>query len=788
MPSSGGGLPFPTGGRGGRFSILGVVLMVAFLCLYLVLGGKLGDLFSASPESSEQDQQVDEFFTEEPVVQVQQEDTSPTEKPRPTRTPAAKPVQPAAATGKGGTWTVMLYQDADDKILEQDIYVDLNEVERTGSTDQVKIVAQFDRFRGAFQGDGDWTAARRYFIRQDENLNQVNSELVAELGEVNMSSGETLVDFVTWAIETYPADRYALILSDHGMGWPGGWSDPAPGGSGGTVDRNIPLESRLGDQIFLHELDDALSEIRSRTSLDQFELIGLDACLMAHLEVFSALQPHSRYAVASQEVEPALGWAYTGFLDELIRRPEMDGAELGRLIVESYIQDDQRIVDDKARAEMMRQGSMGGLFGILGSTSSKQLADQMEQSATLSAVDLQTLPDLMQAVNQLAYELQGENQAVVAKARSYAQVFTSIFGEKVPPSYLDLGSFASLLKRESKRQQVDAAVDTVLAEMENVILAEKHGPKKPGATGLSVYFPNSQLYQNPVTGTESYTAIADRFASESLWDDFLTFHYTNQSFEPEPAPPAKLDSSLPSRAPGSGSIRVDNLTTSSKVTAPGKPILLSADISGNNIGHIYLMVAYFDENENSLYLLDQDYLESEPTRDVNGVFYPTWSEKEEFILEFEWDPIVFNISDGQTTTTALFRPVSYGETFEEAMYAVEGMYTFINGSGTVNALLYFKNGLLQQVVGFTGNDETGAPREIIPTPGDTFTILETWLDLNPDGSVKEQVSQEGATLTFGDQPFTWEVYAPAPGKYVIGFVVEDMDGNQVPAYTAIEVR
>ena len=42
---------------------------------------------------------------------------------------------------------------------------------------------------------------------------------------------------------------------------------------------------------------------------------------MAHLEVFSALAPHARYAVASQETEPALGWAYTGFLEGADRQP-----------------------------------------------------------------------------------------------------------------------------------------------------------------------------------------------------------------------------------------------------------------------------------------------------------------------------------------------------------------------------------------------------------------------------------------------------------------------------------
>ena len=41
---------------------------------------------------------------------------------------------PPRSTG-GQTWLVMLYQDADNKMLEEDIYLDLNEAERTGSSD-----------------------------------------------------------------------------------------------------------------------------------------------------------------------------------------------------------------------------------------------------------------------------------------------------------------------------------------------------------------------------------------------------------------------------------------------------------------------------------------------------------------------------------------------------------------------------------------------------------------------------------------------------------------------------
>ena len=61
--------------------------------------------------------------------------------------------------------------------------VDLNEAERVGSSDRVKIVAQLDRFLGAFQGDGNWTGTRRYYITQDNDLNSINSQVAQDLGE-----------------------------------------------------------------------------------------------------------------------------------------------------------------------------------------------------------------------------------------------------------------------------------------------------------------------------------------------------------------------------------------------------------------------------------------------------------------------------------------------------------------------------------------------------------------------------------------------------------------------------
>lgn len=92
---------------------------------------------------------------------------------------------------------------------------------------------------------------------------------------------------------------------------------------------------------------------------------------------------------------------------------------------------------------------------------------------------------------------------------------------------------------------------------------------------------------------------------------------------------------------------------------------------------------------------------------------------------------------------------------------------------------------MRQVFGFTDPNETGGACEIIPQAGDTFTILEKWLDLDASGQVSQPATQEGPVLTIGSQPFKWkEVYA-APGDYIVGFIVQDLDGNSQEVYTQV---
>jgi hypothetical protein len=240
-------------------------------------------------------------------------------------------------------------------------------------------------------------------------------------------------------------------------------------------------------------------------------------------------------------------------------------------------------------------------------------------------------------------------------------------------------------------------------------------------------------------------------------------------------------------APAAGEIQISALRASQNTVEPGDSIRLTADISGTNIGYVRFLVGFLDRANQSLYVIDSDYLESPETRELNGVYYPDWG-TEPFELAFSWEPIVFAIDDGETTAVALFQPESYGASPEEAVYSVEGIYTFADSGEQRYTRLYFQNGQLRQVFGFTGEDGTGAPREITPQSGDSFTILEKWMDLDAQGNVTEVVQQEGEMLTFGEAMFTWQQLDAAEGDYIVGFVVEDLDGNSQAAYVPVTVR
>ncbi len=695
--------------------------------------------------------------------------------------PAAEPV----AQGEPGTWLVMMYEDADDQVLEEDMFIDMNEAEVVGSTDQVKIVAQMDRFKGAFDGGGDVTSTKRYLLTQDNDLNTINSPELADLGEVNMGDKNTLIDFATWAMATYPAEHYVLILSDHGAGWTGGWSDDDP---------------QQGGNLSMQNIDDALGAIISQTGIAAFDLVGFDACLMGQLEVMSAIAPHAKYAVGSEETEPALGWAYSSFLQALNDNTAMTGGELGQAIVDSYVAQDIRITDDQARSVFA-----GGNF------TQDSVAASLSKDITLTAVDLSAVSNLNAAVNDLAVSLTSVDQEKVAEARAYAQSYTSIFGDEVPPSYIDLGHFVNLLAENIDDAAVKQAAEKVQSALKQAVVAEKHGDEKPASSGLTIYFPNSVLYQNTVVEPAYgllYAAYVGRFATASLWDDFLTFHYTGKDFDPAAADlavltpaesaqsdfaPAVEESAPQSGAeivpPGAGALTIAPLEVSANEIGPDDTVNISTEITGSNVGYVYIYVSYYDEESKSYLTADMDFIDAENTKESGGINYPDWGNDATIPISFDWEPTLYYMSDGNEANDqfAFFEPTIYGVDTKSDIYTVRGLYTYTEDGTEVESVMEFNgDGEMQNIFGFDGEGGSGAPHQITPQAGDTFTIYEEWLefDQNPDGELTDYL---GGTMTFGDTPLEYVPYYAYSGSYTLGIVVEDLNGNRTAEYTEVVV-
>ncbi|MCX6053415.1 MAG: clostripain-related cysteine peptidase [Chloroflexi bacterium] len=667
------------------------------------------------------------------------------------------------------TWLILFYFDADDIVLEEDIMFDLNEVEMVGSSDRVKMVAQIDRNEEAYTGDGNWSTARRYYLTKDDDLNKINSEMIADLGEVDMGNTATLIDFATWAIQSYPADRVVLIMSDHGSGWPGGWSDSNP------LDENA-------NWIYLNDLENALGQIITNTGIGQFELVGMDACLMSMLEVYNGLAPYSRYVVASQELEPGLGWAYNSFLSDLVAQPEMNGADLGRKIVESYVVEDQRILNDEARKNLLAS------YGYVEPKSAGETVQEMGTTVTLAAVDSSALPNLNASLDNFLYALKNVDQTKVAEARSYAQTFKNVFGTNYPAPYIDLSNFADFVVKTTGDQAVIQSAEKLQTAISNAVISEKHGEQRPGARGISVFFPVSELYWSEDFGVAYYVEATRSSSSQTLWDDFLAFHYAGQEFGLG-TPPQEVQPP----APGAAQVTIAPLTLSQEIMAPGGSINIQTDISGEQVAYIYLVGLIRNNNTGQYLAYFIDYLQmDENSQELSGVSYPVWSQPNGLIhISVDWNLTANAVCDDENCVFALVNPDKYTPQPEKRLYYVEGWYVYADTGQKIEAAMYFYNeggNLIRHIVANpVGNASLEVPSDLVPRVGDQFMTMNTVLTFDESGQFSGEY-QEGNSLTFGDKPFYYATFDEAdPADYRVGIMVRDMDGNKTWQFAPVTV-
>lgn len=676
----------------------------------------------------------------------------------PTPTTNNPPLQNPTSEASGNTselpaWTVIVYSAADDEVLEESMWFDLNEMELVGSNPQMNIVVQIDRYTGAFTGDGDWTDTRRYLITQDNDLDHINSPVVESLGELDTGNPQTLIDFVTWAIQTYPAQKYALIMSDHGGGWTGGFSDMS---TASYSDLSIP------------EIVSSIEQIRQSTGIDKFELIGFDACLMGQIEVFGSLYPYSNYMVASEEVEPGYGWSYAAWLEQLAQSPSLDGAGLSQAIVSTYVTNDILLTGGRASGDEIAQE---------------------ESTTTLSAVESARVPDVIGAMNQFVSATTELDQTLVAQARTYTRSYFSLFGEEVSPSFIDLGNFAEVLTTLTDETPIEQSAVQLKAAIDAAVVAEKHGLNMAGSNGIAFHFPDSDLYYYTEFNEEFppyYAESSSKFLELSVWDEFLAYHYTGEEFAPQEGVAVAPSRTAEVIAPGASEMTVGPIQISDTEISGDEIVNVSTTVEGN-VAYIHTALYFWDPATESYWIGDVSYYIAENTVTVDGVNVPDYGESP-VQVQYDWSPTLYTLTDGQHEAYVLLEPAEYLSSDGETVYQVYGQYTDALSGTPVEASLYFDaDGNFLYAYAFPDEDGNGAstPVEITPQIGDQFTDYVQYYtyDGNDNPTFSYELSDD--VFTWGEQGFSYYSSYPVDGQYAVGIVAYDFDNNFVANFEFI---
>ncbi|MCF0146695.1 MAG: hypothetical protein HUJ73_08940 [Eubacterium sp.] len=274
---------------------------------------------------------------------------------------------------------------------------------------------------------------------------------------VNMATPESLSDFLTYCTENYDADHKVVIFWNHGGGVNGyGWDEI-------YADKflSVPELSQAFQDAFGNPGEEPV-----------FEAIGFDACLMASAEVADYLSGYAKYLYASEEIEPGNGWDYQSFLNALYENPEMNGAQLGKAIADTYLR-------FNAESIYVMSESCPGM--------------------TFSVVDLSKAPAVYSAYSELAKaELKNVIEdpaelAAISRAASKSLAYAG--GAYKQYNLFDLTMFMDELpeKYSTEAGNVKTALDEAVLYARNTYILE-------GSGGLSVYYP---LYSSSVSGLYS---------------------------------------------------------------------------------------------------------------------------------------------------------------------------------------------------------------------------------------------------------------------------------------------
>ena len=408
--------------------------------------------------------------------------SSPVPQPGWTVTAANRSVQPTRK------WTFLVYMNAAND-LEEFAPLNIHQMEQVGSTSDVNIVIQCQRSPRYSTIDGNWSDARRYFVTQQSNQNNIDSPLLSQKDSslIDMGNASELQAFVKWGLATFPAEKYCLVLWDHGAGW-----------------RSVPIKKKTSRGFsYNYDTDTHIDTIEFPDAIDmgnnrKWDLLAYDSSLLQMTEVNYEVRNKANIIVGSEESPPGEGYPYDVFLKNLAADPNQDARTLAFNIAQSA-------------------------FDKYGS--------QNDPGITQSVIDATQMSALAPALNDLGVALLNVKNtygAQIINARDNADFYEFPYTENK-----DLLDFLHLLVDPPAGSTVspipDAGVQNAVAKVRTVlgaaILKNASGGSHANSQGLALFIPSPLEYTQ--IDREQANGFGQRYSRLSFakdapqWQNFL---------------------------------------------------------------------------------------------------------------------------------------------------------------------------------------------------------------------------------------------------------------------------
>jgi hypothetical protein len=391
-------------------------------------------------------------------------------------------------------WNLIVYLAANNNLSRYALY-NINQMKQVGSNDRLNILVQLDKPE----------------YRKLKHL-KINPGAIVVEDTLPFIGGtrESLFECVKWATKKHPAKHTAIVLWNHGSGVvdPPGWGRSNLGFRDEllTINKNTRLLEINTKQLrgiafndthntYLDNNDLTVTLTRISNELlggKKIDIVAMDACFMASVEIGSQIKNSTDYFVGSQDMEPGPGWNYN-----LLLRPFLRGtltpSSFAQQMVLAYKQQYQNIFAHQTQSAIKMDGY--------------EVLEQQVNSVATTLVSLLMSSDKKKIA------------ALINKVRTGESLTTSFARSQ----YIDLHHFYKSLRKQTETLptqlknsplvvQLQTQLQVGINILNQMIIQNTAGYNVTNAKGLSIYFPRTFIHRQYATTI---------FAKETAWLDFL---------------------------------------------------------------------------------------------------------------------------------------------------------------------------------------------------------------------------------------------------------------------------